>query len=141
MLSDDTTTLETHGVKPSAQRVAIAGYVLHTKDHPSADEVWEKVKRAFPMVSRATVYNTLNLFVEKGLIRHLVLTEGRLVFDPNVDKHHHFIDEDSGKIYDLPWDTLKVSRVEQLEGFDVRDYQVLVRGKKRNAKRQTKSNH
>jgi len=92
-------------------------------------------------VSRATVYNTLNLFVEKGLIRHLVLTEGRLVFDPNVDKHHHFIDEDSGKIYDLPWDTLKVSRVEQLEGFDVRDYQVLVRGKKRNAKRQTKSNH
>jgi len=141
MLSDDTTTLETHGVKPSAQRVAIAGYVLHTKDHPSADEVWEKVKRAFPMVSRATVYNTLNLFVEKGLIRHLVLTEGRLVFDPNVDKHHHFIDEDSGKIYDLPWDTLKVSRVEQLEGFDVRDYQVLVRGKKRNAKRQTKSKY
>ncbi|HET6417396.1 MAG TPA: transcriptional repressor [Polyangiales bacterium] len=141
MLSDDTTTLETHGVKPSAQRVAIAGYVLHTKDHPSADEVWEKVKRAFPMVSRATVYNTLNLFVEKGLIRHLVLTEGRLVFDPNVDKHHHFIDEDSGKIYDLPWDTLKVSRVEQLEGFDVRDYQVLVRGKKRKEKRQTKSKY
>jgi len=141
MLSDDAMTLETHGIKPSAQRVAIAGYVLHTKDHPSADEVWGKVRRAFPMVSRATVYNTLNLFVEKGLIRHLVLTEGRLVFDPNVDKHHHFIDEDSGKIYDLPWDTLKVSRVEQLEGFDVRDYQVLVRGKKRKEKRQTKSKY
>lgn len=134
MLSDDATTLETNGIKPSAQRVAIARYVLHTQDHPSADEVWGQVRRAFPIVSRATVYNTLNLFVQKGLLQHLVLTEGRLVFDPNVEKHHHFIDEDSGKIYDLPWDAMQVSRVEQLEGFDVRDYQVLVRGTKRATK-------
>jgi Fe2+ or Zn2+ uptake regulation protein len=131
---NDATILETQGIKPSAQRLAIARYVLHTQDHPSADEVWGEVRRAFPMVSRATVYNTLNLFVQRGLLRHLVLTEGRLVFDPNVEKHHHFIDEDSGRIYDLPWDTLKVSRVEQLEGFDVRDYQVLVRGKRRETK-------
>ena len=131
---NDATILETQGIKPSAQRLAIARYVLHTQDHPSADEVWGEVRRAFPMVSRATVYNTLNLFVQRGLLRHLVLTEGRLVFDPNVEKHHHFIDEDSGRIYDLPWDTLKVSRVEQLEGFEVRDYQVLVRGKKHDTK-------
>jgi len=131
VLNDDATSLERHGIKPSAQRVAIARYVLHTQDHPSADEVWREVRRAFPIVSRATVYNTLKLFVEKGLLRQLVLTEGRLVFDPKVDKHHHFIDEDSGKIYDLPWEAMQVSRVEQLEGFDVRDYQVLVRGKKR----------
>ncbi|MDH3624769.1 MAG: transcriptional repressor [Myxococcales bacterium] len=131
MRTGEAAVLEAHGIKPSAQRVAIADYVLHTDEHPSADEVWERVKRVFPMVSRATVYNTLNLFVAKGLLRHLVLTEGRLVFDSNVDKHHHFIDEETGKIYDLPWDTLEVSRVEQLKGFDVRDYQVLVRGKKR----------
>lgn len=135
MRTGEAAVLEAHGIKPSAQRVAIANYVLHTDEHPSADEVWERVKRAFPMVSRATVYNTLNLFVAKGLLRHLVLTEGRLVFDSNVDKHHHFIDEETGKIYDLPWDTLEVSRVEQLEGFDVRDYQVLVRGKKRQTRR------
>jgi len=128
---DKAALLEARGIKPSAQRVAIADYVLHTDEHPSADEVWARVKRVFPMVSRATVYNTLNLFVAKGLLRHLVLTEGRLVFDSNVDQHHHFIDEETGKIYDLPWDTLEVSRVEQLKGFEVRDYQVLVRGRKR----------
>ena len=82
------------------------------------------------MVSRATVYNTLNLFVSKGLLRNLVLTEGRLVFDPNVDKHHHFIDEETGKIYDLPWTTLDVSHVDEIEGFEIHDYQVLLRGKK-----------
>ncbi|MGB8223581.1 MAG: transcriptional repressor [Polyangiales bacterium] len=118
------------GIKPSAQRVAIASYVLHTDEHPSADEVWERVRGAFPMVSRATVYNTLNLFVEKGLLRPLVLTEGRLVFDPNVDKHHHFIDTQTGRIYDLPWETLDVSRVDEVEGFEIHDYQVLLHGKK-----------
>jgi Fe2+ or Zn2+ uptake regulation protein len=123
--------LETHGIKPSAQRVAVAQYVLYTAEHPSADDVWERVKPAFPMVSRATVYNTLNLFVEKGLLRRFALIGGRVVFDPNVERHHHVIDEETGRVYDLPWDALKVSRVEQVEGFDIRDYQVVLRGKAR----------
>ncbi|MBL8739409.1 MAG: transcriptional repressor, partial [Planctomycetes bacterium] len=46
--------LERAGIRPSAQRVAIAAYVLATEDHPSADEVWNRVKADFPMVSRAT---------------------------------------------------------------------------------------
>ena len=122
--------LEQHGIQATAQRVAIARYVLFTDDHPSADEVWTKVRESFPMVSRATVYNTLNLLVGKGLLRELVLTEGRLVFDANIERHHHFIDEGTGKIYDLPWNRVKVSRVDRLEGFAVTDYQVLLRGTK-----------
>ena len=122
--------MEQHGIKPSAQRVAIASYVLHTDEHPSADEVWTRVSKTFPMVSRATVYNTLKLFVERGLLRQLVLTEGRLVFDANTDKHHHIIDESTGKIYDLAWDHVTVARVDQIEGFDIHDYQVLLRGSK-----------
>jgi Fe2+ or Zn2+ uptake regulation protein len=123
--------LRERGINPSAQRVAVAEYVLFTEDHPSADEVWSKVQRRFPMVSRATVYNTLNLLVERGLLRQLILTEGRVVFDPKVVEHHHFIDEDTGAIYDIPWDALVVSAVEQLAGFDVREYQVVMRGKRR----------
>ena len=122
--------LEQRGIKPSAQRVAIAAYVLHTDAHPSADEVWTEVQKTFPMVSRATVYNTLNLFVEKGLLQELVLTEGRLVFDPNTSRHHHLIDERTGRIYDVPWHHVQVSRVDEIEGFDINDYQVLLRGTK-----------
>jgi len=130
MTPTEAALLEQHAIKPSAQRVAIASYVLHTDEHPSADEVWTRVSQTFPMVSRATVYNTLKLFVERGLLRQLVLTEGRLVFDANTDKHHHIIDESTGKIYDLPWDHVTVARVDQIEGFDIRDYQVLLRGSK-----------
>ncbi len=83
----------------------------------------------FPLLSRATVYNTLNLFVEKGLLRELVLAEGRVVFDPKIDRHHHFIDEATGQIHDIPWDAVQVSRVERLDGFDVHEYQVVMRGR------------
>ena len=121
--------LAEHGIQASAQRVAVAEFVLSTEEHPSADEVWARVRARFPMVSRATVYNTLHLFVERGLLRELALAEGKLVYDPNVERHHHFIDEESGRIYDVPWESLKVQKVESLEGVEVKDFQVVVRGR------------
>ena len=130
MQPDDTIILRDHGINPSAQRVAVAQYVLHTDEHPSADEVWARVKKRLPQVSRATVYNTLHLFVEKGLLRQLVLTEGRVVFDPKTEDHHHFIDENSGQIHDVPWDAVQVTNVAKLDGFEVHEYQVVMHGRK-----------
>ena len=127
--------LERAGIRPSAQRVAIAAYVLATEDHPSADEVWNRVKADFPMVSRATVYNTLQLFREHGLVQQLVLAEGSVVFDPKVEPHHHFVDDATGAIHDIPWTALRVGKVDELEGVDVRDYMVVVRGRKKDGKR------
>ena len=128
---DIVSLLREHRIHPSAQRVAVGEYVLDTEDHPSADEVWSRVKKRFPMISRATVYNTLHLFEKKGLLHGLALAEGRVVFDPKVDRHHHFIDEATGRIYDLPWESLTVQKVQSLPGFDVRQYQVVVRGRKK----------
>ena len=122
------------GIQPSAQRLALAEYVLSTEAHPSADQVWTEVRARVPMISRATVYNTLNLFVRKGLLRELQLAEGRVVFDPNMGPHHHFIDEATGRIHDVPWDALEVRRVEALRGLEVREYQVVLRGRKARGK-------
>jgi len=128
-MKDMLTQFREYGIQPSAQRVAVAQYVLNTGDHPSADRVFAQVRKGFPMLSRATVYNTLNLFVKKGLLREFVLAEGRIVFDPKTDRHHHFIDEDSGRIHDVAWEALQVVKVENLPGFDVREYQVVMRGR------------
>jgi len=127
--------LRRHGIQPSAQRLAVAEYVLRTEEHPSADQVWVKVSGTLPMISRATVYNTLNLFVRKGLLRQLVLAEGNVVFDPNVERHHHFIDEATGEIVDVPWGALDVRRVDALKGIDVREYQVVLRGRRSGRRR------
>jgi Fe2+ or Zn2+ uptake regulation protein len=123
--------LKEKGIHPSAQRVAVSRYVLATCDHPTADEVWNRVRRKFPMVSRATVYNTLNLLVRKGLLRQFVLSGGRVVFDSNVSNHHHFIEVDTGRIHDVPWESLRVSNVDRLSEFEIAEYQVVLRGRRK----------
>ncbi len=117
------------GIQPSAQRIAVAEYVLHTDEHPSADQVFAQVSANFPMISRATIYNTLNLFVEKGLLRMLHIAEGKVVFDPRMSPHHHFINDETGAIQDIDWHQLQVSNLNSLKAFEVRDYQVILRGK------------
>ncbi len=131
MKRDVTPILREHGIQPSAQRVAVADYVLNTAEHPSADLVFKRVKGRVPYISRATVYNTLNLFVEKGLLRSLNLAEDSVVFDPMLETHHHFIDEETGTIHDIPWNRVQVCNIERLRGFEIHDYQVVMRGKVR----------
>jgi Fur family iron response transcriptional regulator len=123
--------LRKKGIRPSAHRLAVAEYVLDTTDHPSAEQVLARVRDRFPLLSRATVYNTLNLFVEKGLLRELVLSEGKVVFDPKLERHHHFIDDETGEIEDVPWSALPVGDPGRIAGYDVREYMVVMRGRKR----------
>jgi Fur family transcriptional regulator, iron response regulator len=130
-VSDVAGILKDRGIQPSAQRMAIAAYILGTDSHPSADQVFAAVKPHIPVVSRATVYNTLNLLVSKGLLRELVLAPGKIVFDPHLEAHHHFIDESTGRIHDVPWDAVRVAHIDKLPGMDVREYQVVMRGRTR----------
>ena len=118
------------GIRPTAQRVRIASVLLSAPQHLSAEQILANLRADGARVSKATVYNTLNLFVEKRLLRELVLAEGRVVFDPKVEAHHHFIDETSGSIYDVPWDAVKVSNLGALRGMEVHEYQVVMRGKR-----------
>jgi len=127
--------LQEHGIQASAQRAAVAEYVLYTAEHPSADLVWKRVRERFPYISRATVYNTLHLFVEKGLLRELHLAENSIVFDPKLDTHHHFIDEETGTIHDVPWEKVQVCNIETLRGYEIHDYQVVMRGRRSGARR------
>ena len=124
------TRLAEHDIKPTAQRVAIADIVFGNHQHPSADEVFELAKKELAVVSRATVYNTLNLLVRKGLCKALVLAEGHTVYDPNTAPHHHLIDEESGAIYDLPLEAVSVEIADSIEGFDVENVEVIVRGRR-----------
>lgn len=131
MRPDTADLLTSRGIQPSAHRVAVAQYVLTTADHPSADIVWARVKESFPMISRATVYNTLHLFVEKELLRELHLAPDSVVFDPNMDRHHHLIDEETGRIHDVPWSKVEVCNIEAVGEYVISDYQVVMHGRKR----------
>ena len=125
--------LRTKGVQPTPQRLAVARFVLGTDSHPTADEVWAKARRECPTLSRATVYNTLNLLADKGLLKGRAITEGVVVFDPHVGRHHHFVDEATGRIHDIPWEAIRVSGKSSLRGFEVREYEVVMRGRRKPA--------
>jgi Fe2+ or Zn2+ uptake regulation protein len=120
--------LRDKGIHPSAQRVAIAQFVLHTQAHPSADQVYAKVKEQLPGLSLATVYNTLHLFRDHGLLRALEIANDHTVYDPCMDPHHHFVDDETGHIHDVPLDAVQVTHT-PLEGFDIREVQVVLRGR------------
>jgi len=118
-------------IQPTPQRIAVVEAVLDNKTHPSADEVLSYARKMCPTVSRATVYNTLNLLVKKGLLGMQTIKEGGIVFDSNIEKHHHFIDNDTGDIYDIPWDRLQVKGKEKLKDFEIIELQVIMRGRRK----------
>ncbi len=97
-------TLRRRGIQPSAQRLAVAGYVLDTDAHPSAEQVWARVRERFPMISRATVYNTLNTLAKAGAVRELTIDPERRRYDPDTSLHHHLICVGCKKVVDVPGD-------------------------------------
>ena len=119
------------GIQPTPQRLAIAKFVLSVSSHPTADQVFTEVQRTLPSLSRATVYNTLNLFTQRGLLQTVHFHEDFVRFDANVSRHHHFIDEATGGVYDIPLEELKVSGLSNLTDFDVTEYQVILRGRRK----------
>lgn len=122
--------LRERGIRPSAHRVAVGRPVLSCRNHPTANEVWEAVSKRLPQLSRATVYNTLALFVEKGLLLRLTFLDGPAFYDPNLNPHHHLMDEVTGTIHDIPWESIKLPQIDSVEGFELTEYQLVLRGRR-----------
>jgi Fur family iron response transcriptional regulator len=93
--------LRAHGVTPTHQRMEIAQVLFEKRWHPSADEILAAVNVRYAETSKATVYNTLRLFLEKRLIRELIVDPNKVFYDSNTDEHHHFYDVESGEITDI----------------------------------------
>lgn len=117
--------LAEHGVQPTQQRVLI-GMVLFARDrHLSADDVLTEVNAEKACVSKATVYNTLGLFADRGLIREVIVDPSRVFYDPNTSAHHHFYNVDTGKLADIDADQFELTNMPPLpegtvaEGVDV----------------------
>jgi Fur family iron response transcriptional regulator len=99
------------GIRPTAQRVRIASLLLCEPQHLSAEQILANLRQSGARVSKATVYNTLNLFAAHGLIRQLSVDGTRAWFDSNVDAHYHFHDLASGALIDVPVPDVEFSRL------------------------------
>ncbi len=99
------------GIRATAQRVRIASLLLCAPQHLSAEQILANLRSSGARVSKATVYNTLNLFASHGLIRLLSVDGTRAWFDSNVDAHYHFHDTSSGALIDVPVPEVEFSRL------------------------------
>jgi Fur family transcriptional regulator, iron response regulator len=99
------------GIRPTAQRIRIAVLLLAAPQHLSAEQILASLRASGARVSKATVYNTLNLFASHGLIRQLSVDGSRAWFDSNVDAHYHFHDVTSGALIDVPVPEVEFSKL------------------------------
>ncbi len=100
--------LRARGIVPTHQRIEIAFVLLERCEHLSADQILALVNARHAETSKATVYNTLRLFLDKQLIRELIVDPSRVFYDPNTAPHHHFYDVVTGRLTDIPADAVRV---------------------------------
>ncbi len=101
--------LSAHGHQVTAQRMRLARLIFARPQHLSAEDVLRMAVTAGIKVSKATVYNTLNLFAECGLVREVNVDTDRLYYDSTTAPHHHFFNEDTGELSDVPLDAVSVA--------------------------------
>ena len=91
-----------YGILPTPQRLEIAGILLQRPQHLSADQIINRLRGGGSSVSKATVYNTLNLFSERGLVKEVMVDPVRKFYDSVTHPHHHFYNVDTGNLSDIP---------------------------------------
>lgn len=120
--------LKRSGINATAQRIAICRFVLCEADHPSAETIKQWIDQNFPKMSLATVYNTLRVLVEGGLLRELKVPHVESVlYDNNLAEHYHFLDEHTGQLIDIDPGTVSLAP-SLADGYRITSVEVLLRG-------------
>lgn len=117
-----------YSIRPSVQRTAIMEYLMNHKTHPTVDEIYSALFPSIPTLSKTTVYNTLNLFLDKGAVRVLTLDEKNARYDADISQHAHFFCKSCGKVYDIHNLDAQYYRVPALSGHKVSSLELSFHG-------------
>jgi Fur family iron response transcriptional regulator len=104
------------GILPTPQRLEIADILLEKPQHLSADQIIDRLRADKSAVSKATVYNTLNLFSEHGLVKEVMVDPVRKFYDSTTHPHHHFYNVDTGELSDIPDSQVGFAMLPELPG-------------------------
>ncbi len=117
--------LRAHGINATTQRLQIARVLFGRRQHLSAEQIYELVAESGARVSKATVYNTLSLFVANRLVRPVTVDPTKVFYDPNTSAHHHFYDSQSGELLDIDAEAIHITGLpdpppgKELDGIEV----------------------
>ncbi len=120
--------LETHGIRPSQQRIAVMHYLLTHRTHPSVEEIYDGLKGEYSTLSKTTVYNTLKALSESGAVLTLNIAGTNANYDGYVAPHAHFLCTRCGKIYDVELAHSDLMGKNLPEGSQINDVQLYYKG-------------
>jgi Fur family iron response transcriptional regulator len=124
--------LHLHGLKPTHQRVRVAEILMSAPTHMTAEQILAAIRKGGERVSKATVYNTLKVLAQRGLVRQIHLDPERSVYDSTTVPHHHFHDLETGELHDIDPNDISFSRFPTLpEGMEAEAIEVVIRLRKK----------
>lgn len=124
-----TKQLAAHGIKPSAQRIAIMDYLMTHHNHPTVEDVYQGLCGSLPTLSRTTVYNTLRMLSEKKAAQMLTIDDHHVCYDGVTQPHVHFICRNCGRVIDLKGvKAPNIGQEQDLDGNLVDEAQLYYRG-------------
>ncbi len=116
------------GITPTHQRIKIGEVLFTCKQHLSAEQVLVAVNQDDGEVSKATVYNTLGVFAQHGLIREVIVDPSKVFYDSNLSKHHHLYYSDTGELEDIEDESVEISKLPNLPSeLQIEDVDVIIR--------------
>jgi len=121
--------LKQYGINATLQRIIVLDYLLNTDKHPSVEDIYKDLEKQYPSITLSTIYNIVELFARKGIIRKLYTANGPARYDARLDPHFHIYDEQTKQIYDLADDQLDAFLQnyikEKLNKYPIGDYQLI----------------
>lgn len=120
--------LQVSGIKPTAQRIEVGALLLESPVHLSAEQILSTLRNNGSRISKATIYNTLNLFTRHGLAREVSVDSTRQFYDSTSSPHHHFYNVDTGELIDIHLDEVEIKILPDLpSGTEAQDIELIVR--------------
>ena len=119
------------GLRSTRQREVVFNAILSKQDHPTADEIFARVKADMPSISLATVYNCLDTLVPCPLVKQVHLERESTRFCPNLSEHAHFHDNDTGQVFDVQLEPEILDKLSSLlpENFEPSSIDITFRGR------------
>ena len=122
--------LKMHDLRPTRARIRIGMILFANPQHLSAGKIFEHLTKQGQEISKATVYNTLNVFAKRGMIHAVDVDPERMFYDSTISPHHHFYNIDTGQLTDIPVEDLCIEEIPRLpDNTEIEDLQVIIKVK------------
>ncbi len=122
--------LKLHDLQSTRARIRIGMILFASAQHLSAGKIFEQLTKQGHEISKATVYNTLNVFAKRGMIHAVDVDPERMFYDSTISPHHHFYNIDTGQLTDIPLEDLSIEEIPRLpDNTEIEDLQVIIKVK------------